>query len=176
MATFEQQKPAANPPAGSFSIRVQDWADNYTDRPVTALRVGLRLPSEGDERYARAVARERTKQHPEEFERELVICAAAVALCDLNDAALPHEAFPVPDEQIKTSLKPETIAAIFDELERLSVAASPIRLPATDEDIDELMATLGDGRLQGLELLDPLRGVRARRFLRYVLDELTDAS
>ena len=174
MTTYSQQSPDRPLPAGTFAIRPCDWAEKFRPRPVSDVVVGLRLPSDEDESYAQRQAAERSAKNPDELGRWLKICCVSRAICDPKNAAEISESFPAPDDQLAEELKTETITAMFDELERLSIASSPIRPEASDDDVLQLMGILGDGELQVLSLSSPRNGSRIRRYLRYVLDELTE--
>jgi hypothetical protein len=174
VTTYAQQSPDRPLPAGTFTIRPCDWAEKMRPRPVADVVVGLRLPSDEDEAYAKRQAAENSAKNPLELGRWLKICCVARAICDPKNASEISESFPAPDDQLADEVKPETITAMFDELERLSIAVSPIRPEATDEEVIYLMTVLGDGALQIVESDNPMKAMRARRYIRYVLDELTD--
>lgn len=164
-----EQKPL---PAGHFTLKPEHWASASKDRPLTSVRLGLRFLSDGDLTYAQAIAKERSEKSPENYKRELITCAAAVALCDPEDASQPPELFPAPDTQIKSALRPEAIQAIYDELERLMIETSPISPEATDEELYDLAETIADGAVGILDATSPARASRFRRLARYLLDEL----
>lgn len=161
-------------PVGHFLLKSEHWATGYKEKPLCSVKLGLRLLSDNDHNYVTAIAKEKCERTngDAEFKRWMVVCAAAVAICDAEDASKAHDLFPCPDEQIATALKPETITAIFDEVERLTIATSPIYPEATDDELTELVDALADGGLEVLDAVSPVRAARARRLFRYLLDEL----
>lgn len=163
------------PPAGSFTLKVSDWASDYADRPLASVKLGLRLLSDTDLTYAITVAKEWNQHEAGNEKRNLITATVARAICHPEDATRQHEAFETPDDTLRSALRAETIQAIWDELERLMVTTSAIREPATDEEITALMSSIADGALDDLESLDPSRSVRVRRYLKFALDDLDES-
>lgn len=170
----QQTQGVTTPPAGHFLLKDEHWATGHKGKPLCSVRLGIRLLSDADNRYVTSLAKEKTDRtgDSDQLKRWMVVCAVAVAICSEDDASLAHDLFPCPDEQIPTALKPETINAIFDELERLTIATSPIYPEATDDELTELVEVMADGGLEILEDVSPVRASRARRLFRYLLDEL----
>jgi hypothetical protein len=162
-------------PAGHYTLRAEHWVSGYKERPMVAVKLGLRLLTENDFTYINALTKEaidKVDGTDEQFKRRLVINAVAVSICDAEDASHCHDLFPCPDQQIPNALKPETITAMWDEIVRLTIATSPIYPEATDEDLVSLVMLLPDA-LDALEAVSEVRAAQARRLLRFVLDELT---
>jgi len=164
------------PAAAVVTVKPSDWASGYKERPLVNVRLGLRLLGDADLTYALAIAKEMDERDPSNTKRNLMTATVATALCNPDDASVAHEAFAAPDELIRLALRPETIQALWDELERVMVETSPIREPATDESITVLMAAISEGALDNLSELDPARETRIRRYLQFCLDELIDAA
>jgi hypothetical protein len=160
------------PAAGSYTIKPDGWASSYKERPVCALKIGLRLLSDSDITYAKAIAKDIAERRPDDEKRALILGAVSAAICDLNNAALAHEHFQQPDEDLPRMLRAETIQAIYEELERLIISTSPLYPEASDEEIVCLMGMLD---LDDIDSLEGPKSSRVRRYLRFVLDELTDA-
>lgn len=169
---YAQQSQDRPQPAGSFLLKSEHWASGAEGKPLVAVRLGLRLLSDGDLTYCQAIAKERSDANPDNYKRELITCAAAVALCDQTDASSPPELFPAPDQQVPAKLRPETIQAIYDELERLMIETSPISPVATDDELYDLAELISEGGVSILESASPDRASRFRRLARFLLDEL----
>ena len=173
---YAQQMQAVKPaPAGHFLLRSEHWATTHREKPVVPVKLGIRLLSENDIVYIKAIAKskaDKTPDDPRAYPNALVECSAAVAICNAEDASLAHDLFPCPDEQLPVELKPETITAIWDELERLTIATSPVYPEANEVEIVAFVDALADGALEILEVASPVRAVRARKLIRYLLDEL----
>jgi hypothetical protein len=157
-------------------LRPTDWATGYKEKPLCNVTLGIRLPSDGDITYILAIAADWNNTQPGNEKRNLITATVASSICNPLDASLAHEAFPMPDETIRLALRAETIQAMFDELERLMVTTEPTRSSATDEEIADLMSALADGELSDLDDIDPSRAARVRRYLKFVLDDLTEAA
>jgi hypothetical protein len=160
------------PAAGSFTIKPEHWASSYKERPVCPMKIGLRFLSDSDITYAKAIAKDIAERRPEDEKRSLVLGAVSAAICDLNNASLSHEHFQQPDEDLPRMLRGETIQAIYDEIERLIIVNSPLYEEATDEEIVCLVDMID---LDAIDSLDDPKASRVRRYLRFILDELTDA-
>lgn len=169
---YAQHSEAKPLPVGEFVLKPEHWASSHKDRPLTSVRLGIRFLSDADLTYCQAIAKERSEKSPENYKRELITCAAAVALCDPEDATQPPELFQAPDSQIPSALRPETIQAIYDTLERLMVETSPISTEATDDELYDLAEAISEGTVGILEATSPDRAARFRRLARFLLDEL----
>jgi hypothetical protein len=166
-----------------FALKAEHWASSYLERPLVAMRVGLRMLSDEELESCRvdaekaaheAYGQDQNANLERIHRRRLIRSAVCRALCDVDDASKPHEHFPCPDEQIDFALREETIVSLFDIIEKTQLEHSPIYVPASDDDIVDLMGLIADGALADLDATDQPRADRARRLLAFVLTELTN--
>jgi hypothetical protein len=95
--------------------------------------------------------------------------AISRATCDPNDARKGWEVWHgVADDIVHIALTREGTKAIYDAIERITLATSPVRPELKDDELDELIA----GIREALPLMPRGREARARRLLRFVLDEV----
>lgn len=106
------------------------------------------------------------------YQNKLIQSAVSRAICMPEDSSQAHDFFPCPDDQIPIVLRPETVVAMFDVLERTQLENSPLELPATNGDIVDLVQLMVDGALEDLETINPVRAYRIRRLLSFVKSEL----
>jgi hypothetical protein len=156
------------------------FAQTWNRRPEQPVRVGLRLLSATDEKNARAEAEQYVQEFKHEdrlnfedcFNSTFIGCLVSRALCDPDDADRPCGVFPVQDHQIlESALGSRTLAYLFAELEKETVALGLGHAEATDDDIARLREYLEDGSLGELP---QVRQRTVRRFCRFVLEELSE--
>jgi hypothetical protein len=132
-----------------------------------------------EESSARKVARERAESvtigtdtdAQAEYNKALIEWMVARSICDPNDIAKNHKTFPAPEDTLAQALTLPALTRLFDELERYHVESSQIFAEADDDQIESLIAVL-DGP-EPFAALAPVHSARVRRYLAYVLDELT---
>ena len=162
------------------TLKDEHWASTFVDRPVCDVKVGLRLLSIEDQDIIRQVAIKATQDaalndgDPQlAGHQALLITTVARAICSPKDATRGHDFFSCPDDLIPIALTEKTVKWLFDEIERLTVTISPIFSEANDDEIVELCAGLSE-RLSSLTERDPVRASRVRRYLMFVMNELTE--
>lgn len=163
------------PADGVVVLPVSAWASTYGKRPGTDTAVGLRLPTEAELITAHAEATREAGARTGEartfrFQEALVCWTLAASLCDPNDARKPL--LERADEEVREAFHDETLRHLWHELERLRVAASPVRAELADEEVPALTHLLDTG---ALATLPAGAAARVRRLLRFCLDELTAA-
>lgn len=172
-------KAKAPEPARVVVLRPSAFVATWQGRPVDEVAVGLRLLSHEETMTAAAEAAKeavgggREGDVAEERYRHALCCwTVGYALCDPNDASKPY--WPTGDEAVRSRLTPEATAHLFHELELAHVAESPTRPEAGPEDVAVLAGLLAtEGPLSALS---EGKARRVRRWLGFVLSELTDAS
>lgn len=177
MTTFSQAVGASKrAPLLVRKLELGAFADSWPSRPKDGIAVGLRLLSAEDEQIARTQAARRSAEmeagtseedRAATYNEELITWAVARAICDPNDVGAPHPILEFPEDQARQAFTSATLRALFDEIELLQITHSPVYVAASDADIDRL-----PGLLAGLAKLPRGRAQRARRLLRFVIDEL----
>ncbi len=160
-------------------LKLEPWvfADDWSGKPKDAVVVGLRLMSDGDKSKARSAAEAMAFElHAkggvnamDAFNDHLVRQCAALGICSPNDAEQPAEILPAAEEQVGAALTTRGARFIFDAIHRYEVESSPLNPEATDEELVELQQLIEGGALGDLGAEGE---ATARRFLRYVLDDL----
>lgn len=153
----------------TFTLRPMDYNDEFAGRPAEAVKLGLRNHTEQD--YTDTIAQVEASDTTNK-DRDLMVALVCRAMCDPDDVTRANPFFPRPDDIIAKALRPSTIRAIWDQIERTRIETSPIMPEATEEEIGTLLALLQTDRLVELDQSNPVVARRARRFLRYVLDDL----
>jgi hypothetical protein len=152
------------------------FADGWKGKPKDDVAMGLRRLSEADTQSARAEADQLSRElhdHPGEerdaaFNDALMRWAVARATTDPNDVHQPF--FDMAEDTVREALTSHGVRRIYEELERLTIATSPLHPIATDEDLRELVARLSDAAT--LDQLTTGQARQLRRLLRHCLDEL----
>jgi hypothetical protein len=172
------------PPAFAL-VSPSAFQENWEERPTDTVAIGLRLIADADIEDARVEAARRAHQlFPNAatdanvaevwvscFTDALVRWIVARGTCDANDVTKPWELWrAAPEDQARETLTDLGARFLFDEWEKMRITVD-IGIPeATDADI-ALLSELA-GRLKHLPRD---REARARRLLRFVLEELEDA-
>lgn len=174
------QQPPARPtrkPAATLLLEPSAFSSDWDSRPDSAVLIGLRVPSESDTQSAIAESAKRAIELHDEtegrigaFNDALLSMLVARSVCDPNDVLAVHPLLELPDEIVPLAFPPATIRHIFDAVEKLQIDTSPIYEEATDEEVATLCTRLSEGALGRAERV---ASKRARRFLRFVLDELS---
>lgn len=169
-------------PPRTLTLPASIFASDWGARPKDSIAVGLRSLSEGDlqtstseaTKFALGVHPEGGEAFVDAYNDALIRWALARGLCDPNDVHGPCPVLPLPDEEaVRCAFTKAGARWIFDELERLQIETSPIYPEADEDDI----RALGDflSRDEPLWPLEGLRERRARRLLRFVLEEIQAA-
>lgn len=163
-------------PAGFLVLEPAAFADDWHQKPDSSVAVGLSPLSEANiqivkaeaARFARDAYPDLDTDDPtlnEAFHDRMVTLAVAMATCSPNDAREPF--FPCPEEEAPAAWRSATIRRLWDELERVTVATSPVTPEATAEDLAELPELLPYA-----DKLSMKRGARLRKMLAYCIEEL----
>jgi hypothetical protein len=169
---------SARKPPGFVVLEPAHWKSDYPNAPRSAVAVGVFPISENDLQVAMAeAAKDARLYYPEadeddelltkHFNETLISLAVARAICQPNDVEAPY--FPQPDDQVREAWLPATIRRIWDELETVTIATSPIMAAASDEDLERLAALMSKGLVSKMASAGQLR---ARKLLKFCLEEL----
>jgi len=154
------------------------FADTWAAKPTDDVAIGLRIPSDYDVSCARANAAQRVADlHAEGDDRSVWIDAmndavfrevCALAMTDPNNVAERY--FPLQDDDVYRRLSSEGVKRVFDEVERLAIETSPVHVEATDDEVSLLAELLITP--EAIDVLPTFKAKRARRLLKFLLDEL----
>lgn len=180
MAAFSHTVQAAKRrPLAVVTIGPSDWSDTWPDKPAQSVAVGLLAFSEANARTCLAEAvKQADELHPKSTHSDadwidarndaLMTWALSLSLCDPNDADATY--FDLQDEDVVAQrFRPQTVRHLWDELERASIAKSPVRNPASDEDLAQLAELLTAGTVG--KLVDR-QALTMRKIAAFMLDEL----
>lgn len=179
MAAFSQiAATRSRKPAAIVVLGPKHFSPAWQDLPEADVAVGIRLLSEDDVQQVKAAAAKNARAYYPEvedddellndcFKDELIKLCVARAACNANDAADPY--FVAPDEMVGEAFLPSTIRRLWDELERCTIATSPV-LPPADADAVEALRRLLKANVQD-KLTDAAR-LRALKLVRFLADEL----
>lgn len=163
MGAFSQQVAASRKPAAVVRLSPSAFADEWPDRPQNGVAVGLSLLS--DRALETCVAE---AEKADDREVAMLRWAVGLALCDVNDASKPY--FEMQQDNLQHALRPDAIRHLYDELERATIEASPVRKPADDDDLIELARLLASGVI---EHLSAPQALRLRKLAAFMADELS---
>lgn len=159
-----------------FRLLPEHFADTWGgNRPVAGIELGLRLPSKQDLDNATIEANRAADAAPDSsaelVRKSTLLClVVARAICSPHDVALPHPFFELPEDQLPVALRDDTIARLWDEVERLYLLQSQAFREATRDELLELADRLQvDDPWEGI---DPSKAAQARRYLLFALDIL----
>lgn len=179
---FSKVLAEATPPPATMLVQPSAFHALFEERPTEAVCVGLRALSERDSAYCRGEAYKKalafhspddTDGMIETYNAWAMMYAIVRSVCDPNDIREPWDVWGIfGDERIDSILTIEGVKAIYDEVERVRIATSPVRPMADDDDIARL-ATLAPTALQAIPTW---QAGRARRLLAFVLEEVETAT
>lgn len=183
MPAFAQRQHAKLPPKppGVVVLKPEHWHAEWASIPTADVAVGVRPLSELEVQQVMAEAAKTARlYHPEAdsddpvlskaLDEALISCAVARAATNPNDARDPY--FTAADEMVPLAWLPATIRRFWDELNRVTIASSPIVDPASDETLSELAGLIERGNVTKLL---PSRELRLRKLLAFCIDELKAA-
>lgn len=180
MTGFHEVVSAKLAASATIELTTDAFSATWSGRPRAAIVFGLRVPSERDLQTARAEAvKIAVNLHAdgigrvEAFNDALMAQLVSYAICDPNDVMAPHPLLEFPQDQVQQYLTSRAIRDVFDAVERLQVATSPLFPEADADDVTALIGLLQTDRLTELR---PVAAKRVRRFLRFTLDELRQAN
>lgn len=155
------------------------FSDRWKGKPNAEVAIGLRLIGDVDLDTAKAEGKKRAlemhdKPADEEgreacFRETVMQWVVSFAACDVNDRRRNY--FEAAQDTVPLAFTAEGLRLVYDRYERFAIEQSCIDPTATDDDANELAARLAAGHLSQL---DPAKQLRARKLLRFVLDDLRD--
>ena len=167
-------------PPKVISIHPNAFASTWEKRPQVAVEVGLRLVPDEDLQTARAEAvKFALEMHSREDEDELNACfndallrwRIAKTCCSPDDTRRPFWEYA--EDTVRVALTTEGVKSLAHEIELLELETSPLYAPATDDEIQDLVAILNDGPPWAKMSAAEQRGTR--RLLTAVLDRFGEA-
>lgn len=177
LAAIAAAHTGAHRPLRTIVLAPEVFADTREPRVRTPQTAGLRLLREGEVARARAEAAHYAWElhaTPADvegrlacYEDRLMTWIACAALCDEQDARVRYMDLSV--ETAPEVLTPAGVRFVFDTYERIVLETSPIEPEATDDDQVELAERLLRDEVSQLAIAQQRR---ARKLLRFVLDEL----
>src|SRR5574343_1746857 len=163
---FTEVRAAQRPAEHVVVLHPSAFCDPYRDRPGSDVAIGLRRISEREAMTSMAEARKeaasayRKGEAAEERLNEAILCwTIGYAACDPNDVSKPY--FARGDEEVRDALTPYGLRRLWDELEMLLAADSPLLAPLGDDELALLAVSLTP---QALALLPAGKQVRVRRW------------
>lgn len=173
MSTFAEGSSKTRAAPRTITLAPDQFADEYSNRPVAPVVFGLRVPSEADAQAARNEATKLAAQiddhesSTETFNDTLMAICVARGICSVHDVTQPHPFLELADDMVPLALKSRTIRRIYDEIERLHVEQSPLYPEADASDLEALRGLIDAG---GIEKLGAVEQGYVRRHLRFCLD------
>lgn len=176
MGNFAQQTAAGKRKApAKFTLLPEHFADTWGgQKPAAGIELGLRIPAEQDLYNAQIEADRLAEGHGESAtlvrNTKLLAFIVARGICSPHDVTEPHPYFELPEDQVGPALKSTTIQRIYDEIEKLIVAQSPVFGEATKAECNELadLLLVDDPWVD----IDPVKAATARRYLLFALEIL----
>jgi hypothetical protein len=166
-------------PAHVVTLKPDSFQDGCPTKPRQAVAVGLSLLSEADLGAARAEAVKIADRDNGELSHSdedwisarndaLIRVALSRSLCEPNNAEKTY--FDNQDEDtLARYLTSPAVRHLWDELERASIMASPVRAEAEPDEIADLAKLLASGLIE--DLGGPQR-TRLKKLCSFMLDEL----
>jgi hypothetical protein len=169
---------SAPKPAAVEVLKPEHFASDWQAIPEAAVAVGIKVLSEAEVQQVLAEsAKEARLLYPDSpddspiivkaYEDALVRLAVGRCVTNPNDARDPY--FPAADEMVGVAWPSATIRRIWDVLERVTIACSPVAEPANDDDVRALCELL-DKKLIGK--MTAARELRTRKLVAFMLAEL----
>jgi hypothetical protein len=164
----------ATAPLVVLELQPEAFASRWSERPKKPVRLGLRLPSEADEAYARMTADAAVKaleKSPstdvvQEYNTMLMVALLARAMCRADDTSKPWELFPAPDEpDLMEALTAATIRYLFEQLELAKIKFGCTVAEATDDEVERVGELLTSEELRALPRPDQCLSRRLVRVL-----------
>ncbi len=168
-------------PTRHVVLTVDSFADDWQDKPLGEIAIGLRKISDSDTQTARAEAakfaigmHDDREGQIEAFNDALMRWLIVRGTCDANDVALNAPLFDGSEENVRNALTTKAVRFVWDELERFHLETSPIVHVATNEDFAEFLELAK--HLELLDLMSPASQLRIRKLIGFCLTELRDVS
>lgn len=166
-------------PTSIIVLKPEHFASDYAEAPKSDIAVGVRTLSEKEmQQVAGEAAKEARLYHPDAstiddgpftlaYEDAIIKLAVGRCLTNPNDSRDPY--FAAADEMVGMAFTAPTIRRVWDELEKTTLANSPIIEAATDDEIADMIELLQAGLV---EKLMPAPQLRLRKLLSFVHEEL----
>jgi len=183
MSSFEQQAAAyrtqrAKLAPATIILHPTDFCSDWGQAPQDDICCGIRILSADSEDAAKEIARKKAIESSGDVETELrrqyLIQYCALCLCDPNDVEKHCDPFDMASDQLPVALTSNALLRIYDTAERIKIDSSPLFPEATDEEIGELAGELLAGAIDDLTKTSPAKASRARRYIRFLLEDLRD--
>lgn len=157
MGAFSQvvrrEAEAPRPAARIATLPTNAFADTWSGKPKSPVKVGVRLLSDKDVEVARAeAARKAFALHPrgqddpnfvDAFNDALMRTAVAFGTCRPENVALPY--FDVAEDMVWVALTSFGVKRLYEELESLALESSPLTPEASDDDLADMAGALAAG-------------------------------
>ena len=185
---FARAKANACPPAGTEVIPARAFSPEWDGKPDDEVCFGIRPLSNTDIDFVRGEAFKRmqaafpgidvsrdevtTELATQAYNDGLMRLAVARGTCDPNDARRPHPVWQgMADDIVHDALTVEGTKAIYDALERTTIAASPVRREIKDDELEELITKAP----KALAAMPDWQARRVRRLLAWALDAMRES-
>lgn len=169
------------PAPETLLVTAAHFSPRWDGRPREDVACGVRPLTGADDDYCRKAAMqyawqtfpgsvddESHEQRTDAFNDALMRFAIARATCDPNDARKGWSVWKgVGDDIVHIALTREGTKAIYDAIERITIATSPVRPEIRDDELDELLSWLREC----LTRMPRAREARCRRLLRFIFEE-----
>lgn len=163
-------------------LKPEHFAQDYPERPTSDIAAGVRILSEHElQEIAGEAGKEARLFHPDAetsgdgpfslaYDDAIVRLAVGRCLTNPNDSRDPY--FAAADEMVGLAFPPKTIRFVWDSLEKVTLSNSPVALPATNEEIADVIELITEGYV---EKLSPSSELRMRKLMSFMREELLDA-
>jgi hypothetical protein len=168
-------------PPRVLSLKPSSWADSWKDKPQGPVDIGIRRLAEEDVQAAKGEAArlcaELTSDAADEDDRvsayndALLRVAAARGTSSVADVTVPF--FTMGEDEIRQKMTPEGVRALWDAINALHIADSPLLPELDNEGFGQLIAIWD--RQVAFEYLPPGGAAQCLRLLEHVRQELEAA-
>lgn len=172
-------KGGSKTPQRHVTLPPSAFSDKWSGKPSGNVAVGLRIVGQAQVETARGEAAKTAWELHDKpgdvvarevaYEDRLMAWIVAFAACDPNDRTVSKF---TPDGIVQ-ELQPDGIRRLYDEFEAFAIEQSPLVAPATDHQIETLIAAIAAGAIDNLQRA---RAVRVRKLLSFILAELATAA
>jgi hypothetical protein len=155
------------------------WSADRPDRPMSAVSIGIRVPSDDDTEAAKEAAMERVAQLPsgadqsdriDAYNDALVKNLVACSTCVPTDVT--QRFFGMGEDEIDVRLTTDGVRRLWHEVEALRIAENPGMPEAGDEEFSHLIALW---ERDAVDLLPAVEAMQCRRLVEYVRQRLAEA-
>lgn len=176
MTVFSNLQQGPSPAPRVVTLPTSAFADDWDRKPREPMQIGLRLVSEGDIERARAAALQKAlemvpepcDERIEQFNDAIMRGVIARATCMPEDAREPF--FEMPEDDVQNALTDDGVRLLWHEFDVLKVESCGYLAEATEDELVDLAAMLGDR--DAWEALPVAKFKRLRRLALHMLEEL----